>query len=169
MLGKPYLFPRNRTVRHRKPDRKEIEEDHGRLNSVINELRMDSNRLVLTMMEDDIYNNFEIFATNASSKRTPQKPVSTKNASKRPSGSLEAVHGFYHVMVGGYPHQNKRIGGGHMSRVSLAAFDPVFVSPSSSFKPGILADNSSGYIIGELETTSSWSKSSAVTKFCPVK
>ena len=76
-MGKPYLFPRNRTVRHRRFNRKEIEEDHGRLNS---------------------------------------------------------------VMVGGYPHQNKRIGGGHVRRVSLAAFDPVFVSPSSSFKPGILAE-----------------------------
>ena len=102
------------------------------MNSVLNELRMDSNRLVLTMLEDPIYGQYDAFATNRSGPTAKPPPGSTKEAAAFvydwPSGSIEALHGMYHVVVGGAPFPRHSIPGGHMTRVSVAAFDPVFVS-----------------------------------------
>ena len=105
------------------------------MNRVLNELRMDSNRLVLQMLENKAYNQYEVFACNRSGEPTVNPPSgSTKNATKWvydwPSGSIESLHGAYHVIVGGSPFPAKQIPGGHMSRVPIAAFDPVFVSLS---------------------------------------
>lgn len=106
------------------------------MNSVLNELRMDSNRLVLTMLGDKLYGKYDAFATNRQGPKAKAPSGSVKEATKFvydwPSGSLEALHGLYHVVVGGSPFPRRNIPGGHMTRVSVAAFDPVFVSDSSS-------------------------------------
>ena len=102
------------------------------MNSVLNELRMDSNRLVLTMLEDKTYGKYDAFATTRQGPKAEPPPGSVKAATKFvyswPSGSLEALHGMYHVVVGGSPFPRRGIPGGHMTRVSVAAFDPVFVT-----------------------------------------
>ena len=102
------------------------------MNQVINELRMDSNRLVLTMMEDEIYGYYDGFASGAKQQNPIPEPPNQSKATEFvrswPSGSLESLHGMYHVLVGGFGAYNEA--GGHMSRVGVAAFDPVFVSLS---------------------------------------
>ena len=103
------------------------------MNRVLNELRMDSNRLVLQMLENKAYSQYDVFACSSSRKPTVNPPSgNTKKATKFvygwPSGSIETLHGAYHVIVGGSPFPAKQIPGGHMGRVSVAAFDPVFVS-----------------------------------------
>ena len=103
------------------------------MNRVLNELRMDSNRLVLQMLGNKAYSQYDVFACNRSKNPTVNPPSgSTKKATeyiyKEASGSIEALHGTYHVIVGGSPFPAKKIPGGHMSRVPIAAFDPVFVS-----------------------------------------
>ena len=107
------------------------------MNSVLNELRMDSNRLVLTMLEDKAYNQYDLFSTNRAGVRPiPEPPTNATEAEKYvydwPSGSVEALHGLYHVMIGGCPISQPPIPGNHMSRVAVAAFDPVFVSRPST-------------------------------------
>ena len=101
------------------------------MNRVLNELRMDSNRLVLQMLGNEAYSRYDVFATNSvNSPKGIAPPGSTKEATKwiYAKGSIEALHGGYHVIVGGCPFPAKRIPGGHMSHVPIAAFDPVFVS-----------------------------------------
>ena len=103
------------------------------MNRVLNGLRMDSNRLVLQMLQDKAYSRYDVFANNQFGAPPVDPPSgSTKEATKWiydwPSGSIEALHGAYHVIVGGSPFPAKEIPGGHMTRVSTAAFDPVFVS-----------------------------------------
>lgn len=55
-------------------------------------------------MSDKVYSQYDAFAY--------------QHASPGPSGSLEAIHGRYHVLIGGQS--------GHMSSVPVAAFDPMF-------------------------------------------
>ena len=101
------------------------------MNRVLNELRMDSNRLVLQMLGNEAYSRYEVFATSKyNSPRANPPPGSTKKATEwaYAKGSIEALHGGYHVIVGGSPFPAKKIPGGHMSHVPIAAFDPVFVS-----------------------------------------
>ena len=85
------------------------------------------------MLENKAYSLYDVFTYNRLTKPTVAPPSgSTKEATKFvygwPSGSLEALHGAYHVIVGGSPFPAKNVPGGHMSRVPIAAFDPVFVS-----------------------------------------
>ena len=106
------------------------------MNTVLNELRMDSNRLMLSMLEDKLYARYDAFATGRTEKGRQLIPPGTPSKATKwiygwPSGSLEMFHGAYHVAVGGCPFP-PYIQGGHMSRVSVAAFDPVFVSFISS-------------------------------------
>lgn len=96
-------FPRDRTVRHptaANPD------NVDRLNSVLNELRMDSNRIAVTMVTNPIYSNYDIFSTNRVRQPTIAQPApNASNAEKiafGASGSLEAIHGLYHVLMGGW-------------------------------------------------------------------
>lgn len=74
------------------------------LNAKLNKQRESRLLNILDMIENRVYGNY---ATFASSSRTPG-----------PSGSLEAIHGAYHLNIGGTS--------GHMSSVPIAAFDPVF-------------------------------------------
>ena len=103
------------------------------MNRVLNELRMDSNRLVLQMLEDKAYSQYDVFACNRYSEPTVTPPSgSTKKATKLVhewcSGSIESLHNTYHVIIGGPPFPANGNHGGHMSRISISAFDPVFVS-----------------------------------------
>ena len=43
-------------------------------------------------------------------------------------GSLEALHGMYHVIIGGFPNAKSEIWASHMTQVPVAAFYPIFVS-----------------------------------------
>ena len=95
------------------------------MNRVLNELRMDSNNLVVQMLGNPAYSQYDVFSTNKSKEPTLPPPSGSKFW---PSGSIEALHGAYHLIVGGSPFPAKRIPGGHMSHVPIAAFDPVFVS-----------------------------------------
>ena len=88
---------------------------------------MDSNRLILNMLKDPAYNDYDTFASNGMSQPVPSKATaSEKWAVPRASGSLEAIHGMYHVVVGGSSVPGAKAAGGHMSRVPTAAFDPIF-------------------------------------------
>ncbi|KAI9880186.1 MAG: hypothetical protein M1823_006757, partial [Watsoniomyces obsoletus] len=73
-------FPHDRTVRHptaSKPD------NPDRLNSVLNELRMDSNRIAVTMVTNPIYADFDLFATNRAGKPTIAQPSATAPLAER--------------------------------------------------------------------------------------
>ena len=112
-------------------------ESNELLNQVLNALRMDSNRLALAFLLNEAYNEYDVFASNETKKEgyTSHTEAGTYMEVKA-SGSLESLHNLYHALVGG----NAKIkrggedelvvggGGGHMSQVSTAAFDPVFVS-----------------------------------------
>ena len=98
------------------------------MNIVLNNLRMDTNRLILHMLHSSVYNKYDDFASNGA----PQKPTSPRSNTKTEifvwegaSGSLEDIHGMYHGLVGGMAIA-KLSAGGHMSRVPIAAFDPIF-------------------------------------------
>lgn len=103
-------------------------------------MRMDTNRLVLTMIEDNAYGNYDRFASNGQPPEPgslPQRVVGTASGERtwdRPSGSLEALHGLYHLLTGGTALPGTGGGGGHMSEVPVAAFDPIFVSRSPDSK-----------------------------------
>lgn len=92
------------------------------MNAVLNKVREDQLRASLVMIEDGVYNNFNVFAY--SGVPVEQRP---KNVLNRPTGSLEALHGGYHVYVGGFSGDgNDRNMTGSMSVVPVAAFDPLF-------------------------------------------
>lgn len=74
------------------------------LNMILNKQREPLTAYCLNMMKN--YKNIPGVATNATT------PFAEN------SGSLEGIHGSYHVIIGGP--------GGHMSKVPVAAFDPVF-------------------------------------------
>ena len=102
-------LPSAYTTRYPKEQTSANVQDIERLNKVINELRMDNNRdAVLIMTDVDRYETFY--------------------------RQLEGLHGTYHGLIGGYPYPAEYQFGGHMSRVPVAAFDPIFVRfPSATF------------------------------------
>ncbi|KAH6664723.1 hypothetical protein B0J14DRAFT_706472 [Halenospora varia] len=120
-------FPRDQTKRYPKAPNPVKE-----LNTKLNREREANTGYILNMISDAVYADYATFATN----RTGQGA----------SGSLEGLHGDYHGFIGGQRF------GGHMSRVPVAAFDPVFwlhhcqidrylaiwqaVHPNSWFAPG---------------------------------
>lgn len=79
------------------------------MNSLVNELRMDSNRLATTLVTDKDYSDFDIFSTKYQGKPAPPKtdrggdaaPVAEQKV-YRFRGSLEAIHNVYHVFLGGF-------------------------------------------------------------------
>ncbi|KAK8060693.1 Tyrosinase [Apiospora saccharicola] len=133
------LYARKMTTRYPLPgkDKKPgpSTESNKLLNQVLNTLRMDSNRLALAFLLNEAYNEYDVFASNETKKEgyTSHTEAGTYMEVKA-SGSLESLHNLYHALVGG----NAKIkrggedelivggGGGHMSQVSTAAFDPVF-------------------------------------------
>ena len=122
-------FPRDRTVRYPKHDSK-WGDSATTMNLVLNALRMDSNRLVLNMLVDNIYKKYETFSYSGEPPILPKDATAAEKFAAQGSGSLEALHGTYHGLVGGdsVPKANSGQGtpGGHMSRVPVAAFDPIF-------------------------------------------
>jgi hypothetical protein len=96
------------------------------MNSVLNEIRMDSNRIAVTMVTNPVYANYATFSTNLAGNPTIPRPAANASAVEKEawgsSASLEAIHGAYHVLIGGW----HRSPGGHMSHVPCAAFDPIF-------------------------------------------
>ncbi|KAK8085550.1 hypothetical protein PG997_006821 [Apiospora hydei] len=133
------LYARDRT--HRYPlagkDKKPSPEMESAklLNQVLNTLRMDSNRLALAFLLSEAYNDWDLFASNSTPKEGYTSDTEAGDYMKlKASGSLESLHNLYHGLIGGNPKiqrgANEEIlvggGGGHMSKVSTAAFDPVF-------------------------------------------
>ena len=120
---KKVAFPRDHTVRYPKHN-SDWGDSTETLNAVLNALRMDSNRLMVGMLINPTYKNYEVFATNG-------EPVldETTDATRfltgdrpedSPSGSLEAIHGTYHGLIGGSSVPNaqpkhRSEAGGHMS------------------------------------------------------
>lgn len=74
------------------------------LNDALNKAREPNTALILNMISDRAYNAYSAFTTDSATPGT--------------SGSLEGIRGDYHVFIGGTS--------GHMSRVLVAAFDPIF-------------------------------------------
>ncbi|KAK7963576.1 tyrosinase precursor (monophenol monooxygenase) [Apiospora saccharicola] len=120
------------------------------LNEILNIFRMDCNRVMVRFMTDDSYSDYERFCSvrkgydsvlpghtdfvqltsTGDDGDSPGDIVS----SERVSGSLEGLHNLYHRLIGGdcpklkdgYTYVDR--GGGHMSKVPVAAFDPIFWS-----------------------------------------
>jgi hypothetical protein len=107
-------MPRDRTVRH--PNNSKYGNIKA-LNQKLNSFRMDCNRLAIMMMQDDAYRIYRIFATDGSP--NPKFAAPDHPDVEDASGSLEALHGLYHDLIGD---------SGHMGSVAVAAFDPIFVS-----------------------------------------
>ena len=80
------------------------------INAAMNEIREETVRLSLLFVENGAYGDYETYASNGARN---VRDIDGKTA----SGSLESVHGNYHVFIGG---------SGHMSSVPTAAFDPIF-------------------------------------------
>lgn len=94
-----------------------------RMNKKLNELRMDANRYLLDLVSQSYYKSYDVFASQGvpggsgrSALKDPDHAKATRQAFNF-SGSLESIHGLYHVLSGG---------AGHMGRVALAAYDPIF-------------------------------------------
>lgn len=81
------------------------------INAAVNEIREETVRLSLLFVENGAYADYETYASAGTPTRV------TDIDGKSASGSLESVHGNYHVFIGGT---------GHMASVPTAAFDPIF-------------------------------------------
>ncbi|KAL1639607.1 hypothetical protein SLS58_007807 [Diplodia intermedia] len=103
--GTSFTVAQTHTVRHARPGSNAVD-DFAALDLVLNRDREAELRIMLDLIESAPYADYRNFATSALS-----------DAPNATSGSLEDLHGSYHVNVGG---------AGHMSRVPVAAFDPVF-------------------------------------------
>lgn len=94
-----------------------------RLNKTLNEFRMDANRYLLDLISQPYYKSYDIFATQGrpggSGRSAPKDKVHPQASTNAfgSSGSLESMHGLYHGLCGS---------GGHMGRVAVAAYDPIF-------------------------------------------
>ncbi|KAL8787253.1 MAG: hypothetical protein Q9195_007863 [Heterodermia aff. obscurata] len=93
---------RQTTVRHI-PSGQPLRSDHLAMNARINSNREGEQQILVDMLFDPVYANFESFATNTNT--------------TGPSGSLEDFHNTYHWIIGGT---------GQMGDPTIAAFDPVF-------------------------------------------
>jgi tyrosinase len=97
-------YSRSRTTRYPR-SQSDLEGDPAAMNTAINQNRESGTGQILNMITDPAYNQWDAFSTDEAG-LTPT------------SGSLEDIHGNYHVIIGNIP--------GHMSQVAVAAFDPVF-------------------------------------------
>ena len=92
------------------------------LRTVLNSQREPMVELMLRIIEDPGYNKYLDFASTAPRRTTPVRNdqgriVDWKLPEGSPEGSLEDLHNTYHSVCGGQ---------GHMARVPVAAFDPIF-------------------------------------------
>ena len=82
------------------------------------------------MLSDKAYDEYDVFASSLVSKPPPKDATKAEKFEVQASGSLEALHGMYHGLIGGdnVPGSGAtgNAVGGHMSRVPTAAFDPIF-------------------------------------------
>jgi tyrosinase len=97
-------YSRIRTTRYPR-SQSDLEGDPVAMNAATNRNRESGTGQILNMITDPAYNMWDAFSTDEAG-LTPA------------SGSLEDIHGNYHVIIGNTP--------GHMSQVAVAAFDPVF-------------------------------------------
>ena len=81
----------------------------------------------LNLIEHGAYDDYEVFATKGT-QFSGQDPKQGGKILTRASGSIEGLHGTYHIMVGGWNDEaiDSKKKTGHMSSVPVAAFDPVF-------------------------------------------
>ena len=82
------------------------------LRSVLNSQREPMVELMLRIVQDHKYDKYLDFASTS-----PRKIDNGRLPPGAPRGSLEALHNTYHASCGGE---------GHMARVPVAAFDPIF-------------------------------------------
>ena len=126
-------FPRDATARYPVSSESPGFEGSGSKiqNIILNSLRMDTNRVALHMMGDPAYDDYDTFACI----RDQHLPFPSETDGKKgkqaheiwdaASGSLEALHGLYHGLIGGFNIKGIKTGG-HMTEVPVAAFDPIF-------------------------------------------
>ncbi|KJX93717.1 tyrosinase precursor like protein [Zymoseptoria brevis] len=98
---------RQRTVRD-PPSGKPDSDGFQSVNNALNMMRESSVELALSLMASPSYDKYVNFAAGA---------VQDEQGADVPSGSLEDLHNTYHGLLGGQ---------GHMGRVPVAAFDPIF-------------------------------------------
>ena len=97
------------------------------MNIVLNNFRMDKNRDILHILSppSEAYNQYDDFASH----NTPENPQPQKTTKieefEGPSGSLESFHNEYYGLIGGMALP-KIQAGGHMSKIPVAACDPIF-------------------------------------------
>ena len=82
--------------------------NHLGLNIELNKAREGSVDILLKLMFDRNYSNYESFSNKS------------HEVGKSDLGSMESLHDNYHGLLGG------SLFTGHMGRVPVAAFDPVF-------------------------------------------
>lgn len=98
-----------------------------RMNAGLNKIREDAMRKVLQMIEKGVYSNYYVFSTQGAPDPNSD-PDRDRELFGKPLGNIEALHGNYHVYVGGFIGPREKIEHliGHMSCVPVSAFDPVF-------------------------------------------
>ena len=100
-------WARQTTVRHpasdKPPGGPPLQSNPLRMNTRINSFREAQQQVLVNMLLDPVYANFESFAANTHT--------------RGPQGSLENTHNTYHWIIGDT---------GHMGDTTIAAFDPVF-------------------------------------------
>ncbi|KAB2569580.1 Tyrosinase [Lasiodiplodia theobromae] len=106
--GATFTLPQDHTVRHA-VDHGNGKDNFEELDTVLNKAREQMVIYMLNLLEVPNYGVYDYFATTGLALEEPDP-----NA---PSGSLEGFHDTYHGHIGG---------AGHMSRIPVAAFDPVF-------------------------------------------
>jgi len=116
----------SQTLRHptvKSPNSHDLKE----LSDALNMGREARASLVLDIVFSKPYSNLKIMATDKvlASGQMDNVKISQRTdklfeaLGERPSGSLEGIHGNYHVLIGG-------TGFGHMNTTMVASFDPVF-------------------------------------------
>ncbi|OJD40032.1 tyrosinase [Diplodia corticola] len=106
--GGGFYLSQRRTARHPRSGPTGGDDDFADLDAALNKDREPEVQTLLDLIELAPYADFGNFATAV---------PSGKGGAGAPNGSLESFHGAYHVLIGG---------AGHMSRVPIAAFDPIF-------------------------------------------
>jgi tyrosinase len=99
----------------------ELDDGFEPLNRVLNSGREPRVELALDLLQKTSYNKYLNLASTQARRTVPGVDRDGRRVWKLPtgdpSGSLEDLHNFYHGATGGQ---------GHMARVPVAAFDPIF-------------------------------------------
>ncbi|KAF4334818.1 tyrosinase precursor (monophenol monooxygenase) [Fusarium beomiforme] len=113
-----------KTIRHGGSEPANVES----MNTVLNKIREDEMRSSLAMIELGAYSNFQAFSTDGVNVKQKFKYLDPGEALRTNTGSIEDLHGDYHVYIGGFQGTMSKMTSrsGHMSCVPVAAFDPIF-------------------------------------------